>query len=101
MCTWRGPMCSTGLAGALVKEALDVELPWATRGTLRLGTHPVIVEMVAALSGKRVGRLAVGTPLPPLCHSVDAELERHGLLVPSEPKLDLTRPQDRERSRLL
>jgi hypothetical protein len=90
-----------GLAGALIKEALDGRLPWATRGTLQPGTHPVIVELVAALRGSRIGRLAEGTPLPPLCHSVDADLERHGLRVPSEPELDLTRLADRDRSRLL
>ena len=56
-----------GLASALVKESLEVALPWAARGSLRAGSHPVVVEMVAALSGTRVGRLHPGTPAP-ACH---------------------------------
>ncbi|WP_238018203.1 DUF5682 family protein [Dactylosporangium sp. AC04546] len=68
-----------GLAAALVHDALDEPLPWATRGRLRAGTHPVVVEMVAALSGDRVGRLHPDTPLPPLVHHAVAELEREGL----------------------
>ena len=68
-----------GLATTLVDEALDVPLPWASHGTLRSGTHPVVVEMVAALSGDRVGRLHPDTPLPPLVHDVEAELERLAL----------------------
>src|SRR6185369_7766908 len=59
-----------GLAAALVHDALDEPLPWATRGRLRAGTHPAVVEMVAALSGARVGRLHRATPLPPLVHDV-------------------------------
>ncbi|WP_433059274.1 DUF5682 family protein [Dactylosporangium sp. CS-033363] len=68
-----------GLAAALVQDALDERLPWAGRGRLRAGTHPVVVEMVAALSGERVGRLHKDTPLPPLVHDVAAEVEREGL----------------------
>lgn len=90
-----------GLTSALVNEALDVPLPWSTRGTLRPGSHPVVVEMVAALSGRRVGRLHPGTPAPPLVHDLDAELERHGLAAGSDPDLDLTDPRDRDRSRTL
>ncbi|MFI7540013.1 DUF5682 family protein, partial [Actinoplanes sp. NPDC049599] len=90
-----------GLAAALVNEALDVPLPWAARGTLRTGSHPVVVEMVAALSGTRVGRLHPGTPAPPLVHHADAELERLGLDVPTDLDLDLTVAADRTRSQVL
>ncbi|XVU22608.1 DUF5682 family protein [Actinoplanes sp. CA-054009] len=90
-----------GLASALVKEALDVPLPWARRGTLEAGSHPVVVEMVAALSGTRVGRLHPETPAPPLVHDLNAELERAGLDGAAELELDLTLAADRERSRLL
>ncbi|MEU8820733.1 DUF5682 family protein [Actinoplanes sp. NPDC048796] len=90
-----------GLASALVKEALDVPLPWARRGTLEAGSHPVVVEMVAALSGTRVGRLHPETPAPPLVHDLDAELERAGLDGAAEVELDLTLATGRERSRLL
>lgn len=90
-----------GLASALVKEAIDVPLPWARRGTLEAGSHPVVVEMVAALSGNRVGRLHPGTPAPPLVHNFDAELERAGLAGAEALELDLTRPADRDRSTVL
>ncbi len=90
-----------GLAAALVGEALDVPLPWSQRGTLRPGTHPVVVEMVAALSGDRVGRLHPDTPLPPLVHEVEADLERHHLDGNREVDLDLTTDAGRAASRVL
>ncbi|MET8197187.1 DUF5682 family protein [Micromonospora sp. NPDC005686] len=90
-----------GLVSALVADALDQPLPWATRGTLAPGAHPVVVEMVAALSGDRVGRLHPDTPLPPLVHDVDAELERHRIDPREAVELDLTDAEDLARSRLL
>ncbi|MFD6262526.1 DUF5682 family protein [Micromonospora chalcea] len=89
------------LVSALVTDALDQPLPWATRGALAPGAHPVVVEMVAALSGDRVGRLHPGTPLPPLVHDVDAELERHRIDPHETVELDLTDAGDLARSRLL
>ncbi|GAB1824631.1 DUF5682 family protein [Herbidospora sp. RD11066] len=88
-----------GLAAALIGEALDTPLPWATGGRLREGTHPVIVEMVAALSGDRVGRLHPSTPLPPLVHAVTEQLSGHGLDGTRDLRLDLG--EERDRSRLL
>ncbi|NUW42550.1 DUF5682 family protein [Nonomuraea rhodomycinica] len=85
-----------GLASALVSEAIEVPLPWASRGPLGAGTHPVVVEMIAALSGERVGRLHPSTPLPPLVHAVLAVLGG-----PGEERLDLGEEDGRERSRLL
>ncbi|WP_246608271.1 DUF5682 family protein, partial [Paractinoplanes toevensis] len=90
-----------GLASALVNEALDVPLPWSSRGMLGAGSHPVVVEMVAALSGTRVGRLHPATPAPPLVHDLDAELARSGLDGSADLDLDLTRERDRLRSRVL
>jgi hypothetical protein len=90
-----------GLATALVNEALDVPLPWTTRGTPAVGTHPVVVEMVAALSGERVGRLHRDTPAPPLVHAVTATLERLGLDGTGPVDLDLTTPEGLDRSRVL
>jgi hypothetical protein len=90
-----------GLASALVNEALDVPLPWSARGTLRPGSHPVVVEMVAALSGNRVGRLHADTPAPPLLHHLNAELERTGLDRTDDLDLDLAADADRDRSRTL
>jgi hypothetical protein len=68
-----------GLAGALVKEALDAPLPWTRRGTLARHTDALLVEIVAAFSGDRYGALAEGTPAPPLVADTFAELERVGL----------------------
>ncbi|BEL12633.1 DUF5682 family protein [Actinoplanes sichuanensis] len=90
-----------GLASALVNEALDVPLPWAVRGTVGSGQHPAVVEMTAALSGDRVGRLHPDTPLPPLVHAATAELERYGLDRPGEHTADLTDPHGRTVSRVL
>jgi hypothetical protein len=90
-----------GLASALVNEALDVPLPWAVRGTVTAGQHPAVVEMTAALSGERVGRLHPDTPLPPLVHAATAELEQYGLDRPGEHTADLTDPHGRTVSRVL
>ncbi len=90
-----------GLASALVNEALDVPLPWAVRGTVGAGQHPAVLEMTAALSGDRVGRLHPDTPLPPLVHAATADLERHRLDQPGERAVDLTDPDGRTVSRIL
>ena len=68
-----------GLAGALVKDALDAPLPWSYRGPLRPHTDPLLVEVVAAFSGERSGRLDPQTPRPPLLADVAAWLAAHDL----------------------
>ncbi len=88
-----------GLVSALVSEDLDQPPPWTRRGPLAPGAHPVIVEMVAALSGDQVGRLHPRTPAPPLVADVEAVLIRHGL--EGEGAVRLSLPRDRERSRVL
>ncbi|MEU8242819.1 DUF5682 family protein [Actinoplanes missouriensis] len=90
-----------GLAAALINEALDIPLPWSVRGPITAGQHPAVVEMTAALSGDRVGRLHPDTPLPPLVHAATAELERHGLDRAGDLEIDLLDPVGRERSRVL
>jgi hypothetical protein len=90
-----------GLAGALVTDALDRPLPWTGRGRLPAGTEPVVVEMVAALTGDDVGRLHPDTPHPPLVEQVRAELERWRIPERGTVQLDLTTDDDRARSRLL
>ncbi|MFG3698191.1 DUF5682 family protein [Micromonospora sp. NPDC047620] len=90
-----------GLVSALVTDALEQRLPWTARGRLPAGTHPAVVEMVAALGGERSGRLHPDTPLPPLVHDVAAELDRHGIDLRGDVRLDLTDPADLARSRLL
>ncbi|MFD0906046.1 DUF5682 family protein, partial [Actinomadura sediminis] len=90
-----------GLVAALVADDLDQRLPWTSRGPLGPGAHPAVVEMVAALSGDRVGRLHPDTPAPPLVHHVAAELERLGLDQSGPLTVKLTRPRGLERSRAL
>lgn len=92
-----------GLAGALITDDLDRPLPWTSRGPLGAGAHPVVVEMVAACGGDRVGTLHPDTPAPPLVHDVAARLA--ALSLDGGPdasyRLDLTDATDLERSRLL
>lgn len=90
-----------GLAGTLINEALDRPLPWTGRGQLRPGTDPVVVEMVAALSGKRVGKLHQATPHPPLVHDATRELERCGIPDQGRFEIDLSSDGGLEASRVL
>lgn len=90
-----------GLLGALVTDALDQRPPWARRGPLRPGTDPVVVEVVAALSGERVGRLHPDTPHPPLVHDVAAERERAGIPDRGAVTVDLATDAGRATSRVL
>jgi hypothetical protein len=90
-----------GLVSALVSDALEQPLPWSTRGPLRPGAHPVVVEMVAALTGDRTGGLHPDTPAPPLVAAVAAELAALGLDGRRDVRLDLTDTTDLRRSRVL
>ncbi|MFI0483283.1 DUF5682 family protein [Actinomadura sp. 9N215] len=98
-----------GLVSALVNDDLDERLPWTSRGPAAggssprggTGAHPAVAEMVAALSGRRVGRLHRDTPAPPLVHHAAAELERLGLDRGGPVALKLTAPRGLERSRAL
>ena len=90
-----------GLASALVSDALQVPLPWTGAGRLRVGTDPVVVEMVAALTGERVGRLHPDTPAPPLVADVAAELDRHGVPERGRLAVELTDDAGRARSAVL
>ena len=93
-----------GLAGALVKDALDAPLPWTRRGRLAPLTEPMLVEIVAAFSGERVGNLAPGTPRPPLAIDAFAELERAGIALgrtEERVKVDLTTPRGIGQSHVL
>jgi hypothetical protein len=78
------------LVSALVTDALDEPLPWTGRGRLAVGTHPAVVEMVAALSGDRVGRLHPETPLPPLVRDVEETLAAYRLDGSGPTTVDLT-----------
>jgi hypothetical protein len=91
-----------GIAGALVKDALDAPLPWSYRGTLHPKTDPLLVEVVAAFSGEEEGRLADATPRPPLLADVFEQLNAAGLTPRKDAftvTIDLTK--DVGRSRIL
>jgi hypothetical protein len=93
-----------GIAGALVKDALEVALPWARRGPLLPRTEPLLVEVVASLSGDRRGRLAPGTPRPPLLVDAEEQLRQLGLAPTASARsvaIELTTETGREKSRLL
>ena len=94
-----------GLAAAVVKDALDAPLPWSRRGVLLPGTDPMLVEIVAAFSGDRTGRLAEGTPLPPLVADAFDELARVGVDLQRTARtvndVVLTEPAGLARSRVL
>lgn len=93
-----------GLAGALVKDALDAPLPWTRRGPLGRGTDPLLVELVAAFAGDRFGTLAPGTPQPPLVHDVFAELAALGLSPARQARrvsVSLTTPRGLQQSAAL
>ncbi|MEI8254545.1 MAG: DUF5682 family protein [Deltaproteobacteria bacterium] len=93
-----------GLAGALLKDAIDAPLPWSVRGPLAPGTHPMLAAVVAAFSGDRLGTLAPDTPRPPLVHDAFAQLEAAGVKLgpaPAPLRVVLTSPEGLARSRVL
>lgn len=90
-----------GLAAALITEDLPAPLPWAARGVLQTGTHPAVLEMLAALTGTAHGELHPDTPLPPLVPDVERLLAEHDLTPPREVRLTLTVEADLDRSRIL
>ncbi|MFJ1703663.1 DUF5682 family protein [Kitasatospora sp. NPDC088346] len=90
-----------GLAGALVKDDLTQPLPWSERAPLAPGSHPVVVEMVAACSGTRTGRLHPATPAPPLVHDAAARLAAIGATGTRPLTCDLTTEDGLTASRTL
>ncbi|HET9955978.1 MAG TPA: DUF5682 family protein [Polyangiaceae bacterium] len=93
-----------GFASAVLKSAQTAVFPWNQRGKLPPGTDPILVEVVAALSGERSGRLAPETPRPPLLVAARAELTELGLWPEGPPRkvrLKLTEPVDLIKSRAL
>ncbi|WP_369184855.1 DUF5682 family protein [Streptomyces sp. Y1] len=90
-----------GLAGALVKDDLTQPLPWSERAPLAPGSHPVVVEMVAACGGARTGRLHPDTPAPPLVHDAAARLAAIGAASSRPLTCDLTTEEGLTASRTL
>lgn len=93
-----------GIAVALVKDGLEVPLPWSRRGTLLARTDPLLVEVIKIFSGDKEGKLAIGTPRPPLLFDAEEQLRQSDLEPPRhkrDVRFRLTKPEDREKSRLL
>ena len=93
-----------GLAAALLKDAVSAPLPWTRRGPLAPSTDPILVEMVAAFSGEKHGRLAPETPRPPLVADAFAELAAVGVEpkhVPAVVACSLTTDEGKRRSHVL
>ncbi len=87
---WRRDL-TDAVISALVKD--DVHL-----------AHPFILAMQSVLRGGERGRLAAGSPLPPLVKDIHARLAAANLLPDKAPKervLTLTKPDDLAVSRLL
>uniref|UniRef100_UPI003340509D DUF5682 family protein n=1 Tax=Castellaniella defragrans TaxID=75697 RepID=UPI003340509D len=82
---------------AFIKEALDTPSPWSGDGLLSSQDHPVLREALLALTGDGAGRLASGTPLPPLVQNVEQRLAQCAITLSSTPQervLDRRRPED-------
>lgn len=93
-----------GMASALVKDSLEAELPWAVRGVPSPDTDPLLLEVLRALSGEQVGRLAELTPQPPLLVDVQrvlVELDLAPRPRPRKVKVELRDAAGLERSRAL
>lgn len=93
-----------GLAGALIKDAIESPLPWTRRGKIPPGTDPMIVEIVAAFSGERTGALAPNTPRPPLVMDALAQIE--AAAIPFTPAVatvhvPIAEPEGLRKSRVL
>lgn len=91
-----------GFGAALVKDSLDAPLPWTRRGVPGRETHPLLAEVLRVFSGDRRGRLADGTPIPPLLADALEAMDRHGITSASarRVKVDLRGDAGRERSRV-
>jgi hypothetical protein len=90
-----------GLLDALSNEALSAPPPWNARNTLSMRDDPNLREALLALTGDRVGRLAPGTPLPPLVFDVEALLDKQELNGSRTLQLDRSQPADCARSQTL
>ena len=89
------------LAGSLIKEALNAPLPWSYRGVIHPQTDPILLTIVDALAGAGFGKLAQGTPLPPLPQDVDRELARVGIAVPANLNINRYTPEGLAKSQVL
>jgi hypothetical protein len=90
-----------GLLDAVCNEALTAPPPWQGRGTLSMRDDPVLREAMLALTGDSIGRVAPGTPLPPLLSDVEALLDAQALAGTQRLTLDRQHEPDRQRAETL
>ncbi len=93
-----------GLLDALCDSALEEPPPWTARRPPGRATDARLRAALRALAGDGTGRLAAGTPQPPLVDEVLALLAAHDLLAPTGPRkltLDRRRRDDDRRAQIL
>ncbi len=96
-----------GLASALLDEAQPERFPWNERAGIRRDTDPRLALVLEVMRGETRGRLADGTPVPPLVEDVERALRAHegvlGKLERSERRvpIELTREDARQASAVL
>jgi hypothetical protein len=90
-----------GMLDAICSDALSAPPPWQARATLSMRDDPMLREALLALTGDCVGRLAPGTPLPPLVFDVEATLETLKLTGAQSLQLDRHREDQRLRAEAL
>lgn len=88
------------LASTLLRDGLREEAPWRRAGPLSTDADPVLATLVELWRGDRVGRLAPGTPAPPLVDDVRAQLDAFDL-QPASPARERTLDPDSAPSQLL
>jgi len=82
---------------AFIKEALNAPAPWSHDGLLGPRDHPVLHEVLLALTGEGAGELAADTPLPPLVGDVERCLAQCAITLTASTQhriLDRRRPND-------
>ncbi len=94
-----------GLAAAVLDDAQSEPFPWNRRSGVGSATDPRLREVLRIMRGDARGRLAAGTPAPPLVADVEATLVGHqermlGALgrSPRALTLAITEPEARELS---
>ncbi len=90
-----------GALDAICSDALSAPPPWQARETLSMRDDPLLREALLALTGDCVGRLAPGTPLPPLVFDVEVTLETLALTGSQSLQLDRHREAHRLRAECL
>lgn len=84
------------ITSALIKDYLEVPLPWSYRGPLMAHTNPIIVNMLDVLAGKDInGKLSKRTPAPALVNEIMDFIDSLTDNFPADIKLDLLLDKDK------